>query len=95
MALRIRQSPGYPSNIPCQAPGVVMIIVARVAQTGESRHQTKLSRADLLRRHIVDIDEPTLAYIGLPSMVIPFPMFQYQANWLARCALIGSCFFFA
>ena len=33
---------------------------------------------------MIDIDEPTLAYIGLPALIVPFPLFEYQANWVAR-----------
>lgn len=33
---------------------------------------------------------PTLAFVGLPWKVVPFPQFELQARWIARC-LSGKC----
>ena len=37
-----------------------------------------------LYRQLVAIDHPTLAFIGLPFRIVPFPLFQRQARWFAR-----------
>jgi hypothetical protein len=28
---------------------------------------------------------PTLAFVGLPWKIVPFPQFELQARWVARC----------
>ena len=33
---------------------------------------------------LLDIDHPTLAFIGLGFRIVPFPFFQRQARWFAR-----------
>jgi len=42
-----------------------------------------------LHMDIVHPSYPTLGFIGLPYLVIPFPLFEVQARWFARL-LIGS-----
>ncbi len=37
-----------------------------------------------LYQQLLHIQEPTLAFIGLPLRVIPFPLFQIQARWFAH-----------
>lgn len=37
-----------------------------------------------LYRQLVSIDRPTLAFVGLPFRIVPFPFFQRQARWFAR-----------
>ena len=37
-----------------------------------------------LYRQIVAIEDPSLAFIGLPFRIVPFPLFQRQARWFAR-----------
>lgn len=37
-----------------------------------------------IHQHLLHIDHPTLAFIGLPLRIIPFPLFQMQARWLAK-----------
>lgn len=37
-----------------------------------------------LYRQIVAVEDPSLAFIGLPFRIVPFPVFQRQARWLAR-----------
>lgn len=37
-----------------------------------------------LHRQIVSIEHPSLAFVGLPFRIVPFPVFQRQARWLAR-----------
>ena len=37
-----------------------------------------------LYQHVVHVDDPTLALIGLPFLVIPLPLFQCQARWWSR-----------
>lgn len=37
-----------------------------------------------LYRQLVVIDRPTLAFVGLPFRIVPFPFFQRQARWFAR-----------
>lgn len=37
-----------------------------------------------LYRQLVDIDRPSLAFVGLPFRIVPFPFFQRQARWFAR-----------
>ena len=37
-----------------------------------------------LYRDILHIDRPTLGFIGVPFRVVPFPLFEMQARWLAR-----------
>ena len=37
-----------------------------------------------LHQQIVSIERPSLAFIGLPFRIVPFPVFQRQARWLAR-----------
>ena len=41
-----------------------------------------------LYRQLIDVSRPTLAFIGLPFRIVPFPFFQRQARWFAR-ALSG------
>jgi thioredoxin reductase len=43
-----------------------------------------------LYRDILHIELPTLAFIGVPFRVVPFPMFELQARWFAR--LLGGQF---
>eukprot|EP00045_Choanoeca_perplexa_P004114 m.35577 g.35577 ORF g.35577 m.35577 type:complete len:427 (-) comp12402_c0_seq2:41-1321(-) len=35
-----------------------------------------------LYRHLLSIKEPSLAFIGIPIKIVPFPMFDLQARWL-------------
>ena len=35
-------------------------------------------------RQLLDIDHPTLAFVGLGFRIVPFPFFQRQARWFAR-----------
>ena len=37
-----------------------------------------------LYRQLVSIEHPTLAFVGLPFRIVPFPFFQRQARWFAR-----------
>ena len=37
-----------------------------------------------LYRDLLHVDHPTLAFIGLPFKVVPFPLFEVQARWFAR-----------
>lgn len=37
-----------------------------------------------LYRDLLHIDHPTLAFIGIPFRVIPFPLFEMQARWFTR-----------
>ena len=37
-----------------------------------------------LYRQVVAVEHPTLAFIGLPFRIVPFPVFQRQARWFAR-----------
>lgn len=41
-----------------------------------------------LYRQLVAVEHPTLAFVGLPFRIVPFPLFQRQGRWLAR-ALAG------
>ncbi len=36
-----------------------------------------------LYRHLVPIGHPTMALIGIPQRIIPFPLFEMQAKWFA------------
>ena len=42
-----------------------------------------------LYRQVVAVEAPSLAFIGLPFRIVPFPVFQRQARWWAR-SLAGS-----
>ena len=35
-----------------------------------------------LYRDLLHIDHPTLAFVGIPSLIIPFPLFDAQSRWL-------------
>ncbi|MYD99577.1 MAG: NAD(P)-binding protein [Gammaproteobacteria bacterium] len=37
-----------------------------------------------LYRQLVAVEEPSLAFVGLPVRIVPFPLFQRQARWFAR-----------
>jgi hypothetical protein len=37
-----------------------------------------------LYRHMLAIEHPTLAFIGVPQRIVPFPLFQMQARWFAN-----------
>ena len=37
-----------------------------------------------LYRQVVDLEDPSLGFIGLPFRIVPFPLFQRQARWFAR-----------
>lgn len=37
-----------------------------------------------LYRQVVTLEDPSLAFIGLPFRIVPFPLFQRQARWFAR-----------
>ena len=37
-----------------------------------------------LYRQVVALENPSLAFIGLPFRIVPFPVFQRQARWLSR-----------
>ena len=41
-----------------------------------------------LYRQLVAVEQPSLAFVGLPFRIVPFPLFQRQARWFAR-ALAG------
>lgn len=44
------------------------------------------NRVGPLYKHVVPPKfSPTLAFIGLPWKVVPFPQFQLQSRWIARC----------
>ncbi len=34
-----------------------------------------------LYRHLIPVDHPTMALIGIPQRIIPFPLFEMQAAW--------------
>jgi hypothetical protein len=36
-----------------------------------------------LYRHLLPISHPTMALIGIPQRIIPFPLFEMQAKWFA------------
>jgi thioredoxin reductase len=42
------------------------------------------NRVQPVFQHLLHIDQPSLALIGLPIRVIPFPLFEMQARWFAR-----------
>jgi hypothetical protein len=37
-----------------------------------------------LYQDLLHIEHPTLAFIGIPFRVVPFPLFEVQARWFAR-----------
>ena len=37
-----------------------------------------------LYRQLVSVEQPSLAFVGLPFRIVPFPLFQRQARWFAR-----------
>lgn len=37
-----------------------------------------------LYEHILNIDEPTLAFLGIPQRIVPFPVAEAQSAWVAR-----------
>ena len=43
-----------------------------------------------LYRHLVPVEAPRCAFIGLPFRIVPFPVFQRQARWFAR--YLGGAF---
>jgi Flavin-binding monooxygenase-like len=44
------------------------------------------NRVGPLYKHVIPPKfAPTLAFIGLPWKVVPFPQFQLQSRWIARC----------
>jgi len=43
-----------------------------------------------LYQHVFHADEPTLAFVGLPHSVVPFPLFQLQSEWITA-VLKGDC----
>ena len=59
---------GYHYRFPFLAPGVVDV---------------RNNRVRGLYRQLLAIDRPTLALIGLPFRIVPFPLFQRQARWFA------------
>ncbi|KAJ9150694.1 Thiol-specific monooxygenase [Pleurostoma richardsiae] len=42
------------------------------------------SYAHNLYEHILYIDDPTLAFVGVPQRVVPFPIAEAQTAWVAR-----------
>ncbi len=42
-----------------------------------------------LYRDIIPVNDPTIGFIGLPYLVVPFPLFEMQAKWFAK-QLMGS-----
>ena len=59
---------GYHYRFPFLVPGVVDV---------------RNNRVRGLYRQLLAIDRPTLAFIGLPFRIVPFPLFQRQARWFA------------
>ena len=59
---------GYHYRFPFLAPGVVDV---------------RNNRVRGLYRQLLAIHRPTLALIGLPFRIVPFPLFQRQARWFA------------
>lgn len=41
------------------------------------------NRVGPLYKHVFPTQAPTLAFVGLPWKVVPFPQFQLQAQWIA------------
>eukprot|EP00210_Caulerpa_lentillifera_P003739 g3572.t1 len=41
-------------------------------------------------KHVIDIHKPSLAYIGLPWRIIPFPLCEFQSKYFAKI-LTGKC----
>eukprot|EP00121_Abeoforma_whisleri_P010404 Awhi_evm1s9594 len=39
---------------------------------------------------MIDINYPSLCYVGIPFKVIPFPLFEFQANYLAEMFAVSS-----
>lgn len=37
-----------------------------------------------LFEHLLYIDDPTLAFIGIPQRIVPFPIAEVQSAWIAR-----------
>lgn len=37
-----------------------------------------------LFEHLIYIDDPTLAFIGIPQRIVPFPIAEAQSAWIAR-----------
>lgn len=37
-----------------------------------------------LYEHILYMDDPTLAFVGIPQRVVPFPVAEVQAAWVSR-----------
>ena len=35
-----------------------------------------------LYRDLLHVDHPSLAFVGIPSLIIPFPLFDIQSRWL-------------
>jgi len=46
--------------------------------------KTEAHRVQGLYQQILAIQQPNLAFIGLPYLVVPFPLFQIQSQWLAK-----------
>ncbi|KAF6812586.1 putative flavin dependent monooxygenase [Colletotrichum musicola] len=42
------------------------------------------ARARELYEHLLYIDDPTLAFAGIPQRIVPFPVAECQAAWVAR-----------
>lgn len=47
-------------------------------------------RIDPLYQHAICSSHPSLSFIGIPWQVIPFPMMELQAKWIANL-LSGKC----
>ncbi|MEM7018044.1 MAG: FAD-dependent oxidoreductase [Pseudomonadota bacterium] len=60
---------GYEYHFPFLAEGVVSVEDNKVSP---------------LYQELLPPERPTLAFIGIPYMIIPFPLFMMQARWFAR-----------
>ena len=60
---------GYHYRFSFLAPGVIDV---------------RNNRVRGLYRQLLAVDHPTLAFIGLPFRIVPFPLFQRQARWFAH-----------
>ena len=50
----------------------------------ESLARVRDNHVQDLYRQLAAIARPTLAFVGLPFRIVPFPLFQRQARWFAR-----------
>ncbi|EEY16844.1 conserved hypothetical protein [Verticillium alfalfae VaMs.102] len=68
----------------CQHP--VLVSVKTELKTAEDEAEGAILKLvpEITEFHVLYIDDPTLAFVGIPQRIVPFPIPEAQTAWVAR-----------